>query len=183
MSFGVTIGTPTGSILAEISGAASGPPSSHRAEGTGCLAGAIFLVQLCQFTASTFPLLQVQVISDNQGMIRRLRERQSYHKVFPNSTLSQDWEILKEIVSQYRSAPIASFAFEWERGHQHRYAKAQDLSYSAQYNIRADQLATDFTMMRGAFDLPFTHLYPSTPVKRYIAIIVEASGWLRQLRP
>ena len=78
MSFGVTIGTTTGSILAEILGAASGSPSSHRAESTGCLAGATFLVQLCQFTSSTLLSLQVQVISDNQGMIRRLRDRQSY---------------------------------------------------------------------------------------------------------
>jgi hypothetical protein len=38
MSFGVTIGTITGDILVELSGVATGPPSSHRAESTGCLA-------------------------------------------------------------------------------------------------------------------------------------------------
>jgi hypothetical protein len=68
MSFGITVGTANGSIVAKISGAASGPPSSHRAESTGCLAGATFLVQLRLFTKITLPSLQVQVISNNQGL-------------------------------------------------------------------------------------------------------------------
>ena len=182
MSFGVTIGSTTGSRFAEISGAASGPPSSHRAESTGCLAGAVFLVQLCKFTASALPLLHVQAISDNQGMIRRLRDRQSYQKVYPNSTMAPDWDILEEIVTTYRSAPIASFKFEWERGHQDRYAKGPDLSYAAQFNIRADELATEFTKTRGVFDLPFTHLYPTTRCCLEINGKAVHNNFRRQLR-
>jgi hypothetical protein len=70
MSFGVTIGTSTGEKLVKLAGHATGFPSSHQAECTGCLAGALFFVELQTYTQTTWKDLTIQVIADNQGMIR-----------------------------------------------------------------------------------------------------------------
>ena len=77
MSYGVTIGLMDGRILVEIMGPASGPPSSHRAECTGCLAGAVFCAELHRFTKRDFSKLTIHAISDNQGMVRSLTDRNS----------------------------------------------------------------------------------------------------------
>ena len=158
MSFGVTIGTITGQRLVELSGVGTGPPSSHRAECTGCLAGALFCLEFLHFTTNSHSQLSVVVASDNQGMIKSLTDRMSYRKVFPNSTLYSDWDLLEEIITTYRKLEVFNVTFEWVKGHQDTALSDHDLSPQAIYNIRSDQLANEFTCANGF------HLFPEAPL-------------------
>jgi hypothetical protein len=131
MSYGVTIGLLDGRILVELMGHASGPPSSHRAECTGCLAGALFCAEIHRFLTH----LTILAVADNQGMIKSLTDQMSYNKVFPNSTLRPDWDLLEEIITQYKAIPLQSVKFQWEKGHQDTSQLDQDLSPQAKFNI------------------------------------------------
>lgn len=145
MSYGGVLGTCTGVILARFSGKATGIPSSHRAEATGILAGAIFLTHLATYNKTTFPDLSVIAYCDNQSVIRRLSERNSYEKIYPNSTLKPDWDMIEATIHQYRSMVIRQFSFEWVRGHQDSCGDSSSaLEIPAMYNIEADALASSF---------------------------------------
>jgi hypothetical protein len=50
MSYEATIGSMDGDIYASLLGPATGQPSSHQAEATGCLAGSVWLRLLSEFT-------------------------------------------------------------------------------------------------------------------------------------
>ena len=162
MSFGVTIGTITGHILVELVGIGTGPPSSHRAECTGCLAGAVFCYEFLQFSTHPNRHLSILAVSDNQGMIKSLTDRTSYSKVYPNSTLYPDWDLLEEIVSTYRRLDILSVTFEWVKGHQDSNSCDHELSPQAIYNIRADHIATEHTHAVGFQLIPESPILPST---------------------
>jgi ribonuclease HI len=131
MSFGVTIGTLTGQILVEIQGPATGPTSSHRAECTGCLAGALFCYALKKFTQQKFSHLSIVAVSDNQGMIKSMTNRMSYTNVYPNSTLHSDWDLIEETVSLYRRLETHRTKFEWVKGHQDDGPSDHELSTQA----------------------------------------------------
>ena len=162
MSFGVTFGLMDGQMLVELSGPASGPPSSHRAEYTGCLAGALFCSELYRFTHRPLPQLHIHAVADNQGMIRSLNDRMSYNKVYPNSTLRPDWDLLEEIITQYKSIPAQSVTFHWEKGHQDTMSSDRELTPQARFNIHSDALAAKYTREHGMSLTPETPRYPTT---------------------
>ena len=56
MSFGLALGSSSGTSLVENQGPTFGRPSSHRAECNGCLSGALLLHHLQQFTKITTPI-------------------------------------------------------------------------------------------------------------------------------
>jgi hypothetical protein len=153
MSFGVIIGTASGIILAENMGPAFGQPSSHRAECTGCLSGALILYHLLQFTRLPLPphIQTVEVISDNQGMIKNCEQRRTYTEVYANATLVPDWDLLEEIHRAYARCKIQEQAliYKWVKGHQDssRPDKQSRLSQDAKFNIRADELAGEYQIM------------------------------------
>ena len=182
MSYGVTIGLMDGRILVELMGPASGPPSSHRAECTGCLAGAVFCAELTRFAQRDFSSLTIRAVSDNQGMIRSLTDRISYDKVYPNSTLRPDWDLLEEIVVQYRSIHPRSLSFQWEKGHQDSIGSERDLSPEAMLNIRADSLAANYTTLHGMNLAPVTPLYPTTRCTLFIHGVAIHSNYRHNLR-
>ena len=182
MSFGVTIGTTTGLRLVELSGVCTGPPSSHRAECTGCLAGALFCHEFFRFTNTTHTQLSILVASDNQGMIKSLTDRMSYTKVFPNSTLQPDWDLLEEIVTTYRQLEVHDVTFEWVRGHQDTGHHDHDLSPQAIYNIRSDQLANEFTCAHGLQLFPEAPIMPTTRCQLLIHGLTITSNHRAQLR-
>ncbi len=163
MSFGVTIGLPNGDILVELSGSASGPPSSHRAECTGCLAGAVFCRELFRFSERSFPALSICAASDNQAMIKSLTERMSYDKVYPNSTLRPDWDLLEEIIAVYRHTGAHQVKFEWVKGHQDSSTtQIHELPPQALFNIRSDTLATEIRQSHGLTMLSLSPLLSTT---------------------
>jgi len=163
MTFGVTLGLPTGTLLVELSGVATGPPSSHRAESTGCLAGALFCRTFFRFFKQhQLDTLSIVAVSDNQGMIKSLTDRMSYSKIYPNSTLRPDWDLLEEIVSVYREIPVNQLTFEWVKGHQDVVTPQHELTPQAIFNIRSDALAAEITQSTGTLRIPQSPLLPST---------------------
>jgi hypothetical protein len=163
MSFGLVVGSATGMILLENMGPAFGTPSSHRAECTGCLSGALVLLHLSRFTGLSFPShFRTLALSDNLGMITRLKDRASYTTVHPNSTLSADWDLLEEIHQTFLRASLPQHGYQWVRGHQDAKASLTDLGHDALYNIRADLLATRYTRTIDSDLRPSTPLMSST---------------------
>ena len=163
MSFGVTLGLLDGRVLVELMGPGSGPPSSHRAECMGCLAGALFCAELQRFSQQSFRQLNITVVSDNQSMIRSLTDRASYDKVYPNSTLRPDWDVLEEIRFQYKRFEHSKLLFEWVKGHQDVSVPPNELTPQAVFNIRSDALAALYTHQHGMSvthsDYSFIHDY------------------------
>ena len=147
MSFGVVIGTSTGTILLEAMGPSSGEPSSHRAECTGCLAAIVILTHLTQYTSMPLPdNIEVQTYSDNQGMIQSLTERAKYKIGYTNTTLATDWDLLEEIHQTYQKLALPRQSYKWVQGHQDTNT-TRTLTVEARYNVRADQLAGDYVQM------------------------------------
>jgi ribonuclease HI len=144
------------------------PPSSHRAECTGCLAGALFCYKFMQFTTQAYNNITILVVSDNQGMVKSLNDRMSYTKVFPNSTLTPDRDLLEEIVATYRKLKVSGIKFEWVKGHQDTALHDHELTPQAIYNIRSDQLANEYTSTNGVQLLPESPLLPSTRCQLHI---------------
>ena len=168
MSFGLVIGSSSNQILLEAMGPAWGQPSSHRAECTGCLAGALIIQHLSKFTMQQFPEnLQFKILSDNQGMIKSLTQRRTYSHPYPNSTLNPDWELLEEIHHTYQSVTTTGLSFEWIRGHQDRTTLAS-LSVEAKFNIRADHLAGDYCVMVEARVRPQSPIMTQTKCVLYL---------------
>ena len=143
MSFGVVIGTESGTILMEAQGAAYGEPSSHRAECTGSLVGALLLHHLLRYTSSKLPAhVEILAFSDNQSMTTALKARQTYQTVYANATLKSDWELLEETHQTYSHLNPTKVEYKWIRGHQDQQPALFDvLPPEVQFHIRADQLA------------------------------------------
>ena len=171
MSFGFAIGTHSGTPLLENMGPAYGKPSSHRAESTGCLSGALALKHLQTFTQIPFPPeLQTVVISDNDAMIKSLTDRATYHSVYPNATLAPDWDLLEEIHQQYRTITSLHIKFQWVRGHQDTSTALGGLSSEAKLNVQADRLAAEYNTMVD------TRKRPKTPLMSATRCILQISG-------
>jgi hypothetical protein len=84
-------------------GPAFGISTSHRAECTGCLAGALFLYHIQLFTNLTLNnTATVITISDNKAMVDSLIKRNTYRTAYANTTLvcdSQGVTIILRFVS------------------------------------------------------------------------------------
>jgi hypothetical protein len=171
MSFGVTIGTTTGTIIAENKRPAFGRPSSHRAECTGCLSGALLLHHLQQFTQ--LPLskhLQLFACSDNNGMITSLTDRKTYNNVYHTATLVSDWDLLEEIYQTYQKIPAQHPTYKWVRGHQDSTTKPSNLPIEAQLNIRANCLAGEYHNTAGR------QAHQQTPLMQHTRCILQIKG-------
>jgi hypothetical protein len=163
MSFGLAIGTSSGTPILENMGPAYGKPSSHRAECTGCLSGALALRHLQLFTQMPFPAtLQTIVISDNAAMIKSLTDRATYQSVYPNATLVPDWDLLEEIHHQYKEIDTLHHTYQWVRGHQDASPSTVGLSSEAQLNVQADSLAAEYSTMIDSRNRPQTPMMSST---------------------
>jgi hypothetical protein len=106
------------------------------------LSATLFLQKYLNYTEGVHQELplhaEVTFYSDNAGLIQRINQRRKYQTNFPNSTLSPDWELVEQIFVIVNDTP-ASIAYAWVRGHQDD--SSLDLTTSAQFNIRADELA------------------------------------------
>jgi hypothetical protein len=167
MSFGVAIGTSTGKVLVENQGPACGTPSSHRAECTGCLSGALLLYHLQVYTSQQQPILTpVRVMSDNQGMITSLTDRATYQRVYPNATLKPDWDLLEEITATFSRCHIQSLTYQWVKGHQDSGITSTSgggaLKPDALFNIIADALAGEYHHNINSQSRPITPLMTTT---------------------
>ncbi len=55
-----------------------------------------------------FDNVSVNAFCDNESLIRGLTDRNGYDKVYPNSTLRPDWDLIEETVQQYRTHSATS---------------------------------------------------------------------------
>jgi hypothetical protein len=149
MSFGWVLGTRSGYNLAVNYGHGYGVGTSHRAEGWGKLSGVCFLKRAsrsvlgCLLSPRPPPL---QTISDNEGLITRLKARRQYTVVYANSTLDGDWDITQQIHSTVQQHTIPTHSYGWIKGHQDDHVQFDDLPVVARYNIRADELTDEFML-------------------------------------
>jgi hypothetical protein len=177
MSFGLALGSASGTALVENQGPAFGRPSSHQAECTGCISGALLLHHLQQFTNITNPVSSpVVAISDSQGMILSLTDRLTYKTVYPNATLQPDWDLLEEIANTFSRTSIASLTFRWVRGHQDTSSSSTPpptLSPKALLNIRADSLAGEYHLLID------TKARPRTPLMTTTRCVLQMQGAFR----
>ena len=170
MSFGVVIGTSSGTTLLEAMGPSSGEASSHRAECTGCLAGIVILLHLSAYTSIRIPReIEVLTISDNQGMITSLTERMKYNIGYTNTTLATDWDLLEEIHQTYKTLDLPNHSYKWVQGHQDTKTK-KALLVEAQYNVRADQLASEYIYMVNS------HMRHTTPLLNHTRCVFRLNG-------
>jgi hypothetical protein len=165
MSFSLAIGTSTGQVLVENQGPAYGTLSSHCAECTGCLSGALLLYHLQVYTAQRQPILPpVRVISDNQGMITSLANQATYQRVYPNATLQPNWDLLEEITATFSRCHIHSLKYQWVKGHQDSGSISTPtggaLKTDALLNIIADSLAGEYII--NSQSRPITPLMTTT---------------------
>lgn len=171
MSFGVVVGDKQGSIMVEAYGQATGDTTSHRAECTGCLAGALLLKHLQEYTSILIPPhIQLEIVSDNQGMITSLNDRMTYTTVCPNATLQPDWDILEETHQTYTQVGTTNQTYKWVKG-QDDNGKAK-LSVEANYNIRADYLANHVPHMTYPNDTRIMRDQYPTPMRHYTRCIL-----------
>ena len=144
LSFGWVFGTDQGQIFTEHAGLGYGTPSSHRAEAWAMLSGTLFLHHLYKYLniPTHNPPFNKEVIffSDNSGLISRMQQRHQYRVSYPNSTLTQDWDLIEQIYSLAFTLPHTKVSYSWVRGHQD--PTSDNLSPEAIYNIRADYLAS-----------------------------------------
>ena len=143
MSYGGVLGTEDGDVLARFLGEATGQTSSHRAEATGVLAGAMILTHLAIYGNINLHRLSVTVCCDNLSVIKRLHERQGYEKVYPNATLRPDWDLIEETHHCYKAIQLHQITYEWVKGHQDSISSDDPLSVQSTYNILADALAAE----------------------------------------
>jgi hypothetical protein len=203
LSYGWVFGTESGVILAEHSGHGYGSPTSHRAEAWGMLSATVFVNHLIVYTAGInhdFPLhAKLTFCSDNSGLIQRVVQRRKYTSNYPNSTLSADWELIEQIYDTANNIPI-SVSYEWVRGHQD--ANHLDLTTSAKYNVRADELAGNVPIdtnrqsappsmlsaekcrlvvnnfsVHGHYKTAIRHAYTTPPLQAYLTC---RHGWSQQ---
>ena len=89
-------------------------------------------------------LLQ-KLVCDNQSMTKKAALRPNREKIYPNSTMEAEWDILAEIWETLeqleRSRPIS---ITWIKGHQDDTTQKDNLSLPAQLNIEADELADQY---------------------------------------
>jgi len=119
---------------------------SGRSEAFGVLTALLFLQHyLKQFplTQSTTPS-QLMVYCDNGGTITNATAHSRQTQLFPNQTISDDYDVYHEIGQVVGSLPQFLIVFVHVKRHQNRKKSKQPLSLPAQLNIECDERATRF---------------------------------------
>ncbi len=145
-SFGWTLSTITGWRLATCNGPVYGyKATSYRAEGYGILSGCQFILQLRQIHQVAIPW-EWTLICDNESMVKKAQMDPAMDRIFPQSTLDSDWDVLAEIwttITMLRndsSRPTVKHI----KGHQDDTRSYHELSLNAQLNVDADKLADEY---------------------------------------
>ena len=85
--------------------------------------------------------MRLETTCDNEGLITRMSDRQTYNEVFANSTLEPDWDITEQIFQTHHELLLPCNTYQWVKGHQDDHRPYHALPIAAQYNIQADELA------------------------------------------
>ncbi len=119
---------------------------SGRSEAFGILTALLFLMHYMD----QFPLLQptnptpLTVYCDNGGTITKATEHSKMSEIFPNHTISDDYDVYHKIGQAVRRLKHFTMAFVHVKGHQNRRTTKIPLSLPVQLNIECDECATRF---------------------------------------
>ena len=153
-SFGWVLATQAGHRLVQCSGPAFGRKvTSFRAEGYGLLSATRFLLRMQEIYGTPDEILAThEVICDNQSFIQVNIKYTKYDKIFPNSTMASEWDIIAEIRQTHHDIPVNKPTFHHVKGHQDNDTPYEELPLRAQLNVDADQLAEDWLNTHPEFD-------------------------------
>ena len=87
-------------------------------------------------------------------------EHKNYDKLYPNNTLSSEFDITEQIYRTNKTYKIDA-SFQHVYGHQDTKSRGE-MSIEAKLNVEADRLAGQYQDDLGAYS-PITHMYPSSP--------------------
>ena len=139
-------------------GPAFGSESSHRAEGYGELSLFVVLKTLFEFADIPFDV-PIRYGCDNQGLLKRVSDRHKYTELYPNATLSSDWDIV-EAINDYRQR-FTAIEQEHVKGHQDENAEYDKLPRMVQLNVLADKYAGEYQEDEGQ-QRPLVPMLPTT---------------------
>ena len=142
MSFGWVLSMLDGTVLAKCSTPAPGHKSSFQLEGYGMLPAARFLLHLFEYCQDTCAG-PYKFITDNLGLIVRVRTSLKHTKPYPNSTLAPKWDVVNEIVTTLQKMPI-EHSFQHVKGHQDDKVADSKLTLEARLNVDADTEAGEY---------------------------------------
>ncbi len=119
---------------------------SGRSEAFGILTALLFLLHYMHQYPLTQPTKQASltVYCDNGGTITKATEQANLTEIFPNQTITDDYDVYNEIGQAVRSLTHFKVTFVHVKGHQDRRAVKQPLSLPARLNIECDERAARF---------------------------------------
>ena len=101
------------------------------------------------------------LVCDNQGLVQTVAKLMKHTKIFPNTTMDPEWDIIAQILQSYtslgNSAPIISHI----KGHQDEDTPYEQLTLSAQLNCNADTLANAYLQEFPLLDYTRLHIFPA----------------------
>jgi hypothetical protein len=132
------------------------------------LSGACFLHHLQIFCGISI-LRLINLISDNQGLLTRITQRQHYSDNYATATLAADWDLIEQLNSSLTEY-ITSPKFTHVKGHQDT-TKAYDKYFclDAQLNVDTDVEAGNFQWNQAPTHRTSVPLPPTTCAHFHIA--------------
>lgn len=143
-SFGLVLSLSDGTRLLSNNGPALGYRlNSYRAECYGLLSGLSLLLRMFEYTSTTIPDA-IQIHTDSESMILKLRDMLTWPYSFPSSTMTPEWDVLQAIVTLLHKFPAIP-TISHVKGHQDANSVRSTLTLPALLNIKADALAAQYT--------------------------------------
>ena len=116
-----------------------------KAEAGGMLSASVFLgiLQTVSNGAMGFP--RVKLMADNSSLIFCKTQHLEYVESNPKQTLKAKYNLTEQIYQTLQEADVnKTFHYINIRGHQDNHISYNNLSFEAQLNVQANQLAEDF---------------------------------------
>jgi len=117
---------------------------SGRLEAFGLLTALLFLQHyLRHYPQPQIPhRSQLMVYCDNGGTITQATKHVTMSEIYPNQTITDDYDVYKEIASVVANLTQFSTKFIHVKGHQNSTTQKRPLTLQAQLNIECDERAT-----------------------------------------
>ena len=179
MTYGWVMYTSNKNILATGQGPCAGRPSSMRGEAGGMLSPILFLSTLQDISNHAMGKPRIRFIADNQSLITRECQHQDYKDPYPNYTLKAEFDLTEQIYQSINDADLQA-TFQHVKGHQDDHQEYNKLSFEAQLNVQADELAEDFY---GKFNFqPNVPMLPACPAVLEIKTVTVTNDFRNQLQ-
>ena len=161
-SFGWIISTHKGDHLVRCRGPAYGYAiSSYRAEAYGMLSILRFLFRMGETLNPGTQLRALHLVCDNKGLVQSTSKLMHYTRIFPNTTMEPEWDIIAQILDTIKSLGSAAPTIEHIKGHQDVDTPYEQLSLTAQLNCDADAHASAYLRDNPTMEHSISHAFPA----------------------